>query len=461
VALGVLYLGALLGCKDLTGSQALPSGVNDPSFYHTPAGALGMRTAALYSIEQMLDGYVTDVGLLTDELTSSETNASQGILLLTGLNAGGSYDERILPELSASTQTEVSAGDYSNLQGVRANIAQALGALAAYDTSVADTGAVKVRRGELYALLGYDEILLADLFCSGVPLSTFDFGKDFTYHAGSTTAQVYQDAIVQEDSALALVGNHSSGAQVRNLALVLQGRALLNLGQYAQASQAVSAVPDQFQYQLAVKAGQVINQNGDTVPGGFILGNTVADREGFNGLPFVTGGDPRTVVIDQGLSSTGTHIFTPARYNLPGFNPFVVGDWIEARLIQSEAALQVGDTVTWLALLNQLRATATVVGQQGTLGTLSDPGSSPNDSARVALTFQERAYWLFLTGHRQGDMRRLLRQYRAIYTSQEHVYPTGQYTAPGNGVYGSDVTAAIPHIEEINPNYHGCKDRSP
>jgi hypothetical protein len=458
VALGVMCFSVLLGCKDLTGSQSLPAGVNDPSFYNTPAGALGMRTAALYNLEKILPGYITDAGLITDELTSSSIGASLGTLLQSGLPPGGSYDERILPEQSSG---DVADQDYGNLQGVRANIEQALGALAAYDTSVADTGTVKVRRGELYALLGYDEILLADLFCSGVPLSTFDFGKDFTYQPSSTRDQVYEDAIVQEDSALALAGSSSNGTQVRNVALVLQGRAWLDLGQYAKASQVVSAVPDQFQYQLAITGGKTVDQAGDSVPAGVISG-TVANREGLNGLPFALGGDPRTAVINQELSSTGATVYYPARYNQGVFNPFTVADWIEARLIQAEAALQARDTTTWLALLNQLRATATVVGQSAApLNQLSDPGSSSGDSARVALTFQERAYWLFLTGHRQGDLRRLLRQYKTIYKSQDQVYPTGPYTAPGTGVYGGDVTAAISNAEFTNPKYHGCIDRNP
>jgi len=89
---------------------------------------------------------------------------------------------------------------------------------------------------------------------------------------------------------------------------------------------------------------------------------------------------------------------------------------------------------------------------------LADPGS---DSARVRLTFQERAYWMFLTGHRQGDLRRLLRQYSKYYPNQNLVYPTGLYTAPGTGEYGSDVTAPIAVSENVNPQFHGCIDRNP
>ena len=54
---------------------------------------------------------------------------------------------------------------------------------------------------------------------------------------------------------------------------------------------------------------------------------------------------------------------------------------------------------------------------------LTDPGDA---KGRVALLFQERAEWLYLTGHRQGDLRRLLRQYPQYWPEQELVYPSGQ-----------------------------------
>ena len=40
------------------------------------------------------------------------------------------------------------------------------------------------------------------------------------------------------------------------------------------------------------------------------------------------------------------------------------------------------------------------------LGPLQDPGTP---DGRVDLLFHERAFWLYLTGHRQGDLRRLIR----------------------------------------------------
>ena len=43
-----------------------------------------------------------------------------------------------------------------------------------------------------------------------------------------------------------------------------------------------------------------------------------------------------------------------------------------------------------------------------TLAALADPGTP---AAREDLMFRERAFWLFGTGHRLGDMRRMIRQY--------------------------------------------------
>ncbi|HXC24486.1 MAG TPA: hypothetical protein VNU46_01125 [Gemmatimonadaceae bacterium] len=447
-ALGILCLGALLGCNDLTGSQALPAGTQAPAYFNTPTGAIGMWAAALYQVEQMLPTYIVDTGLLTDELESNQVGASPGLLINITVAVGGSLDERILPELSAGGGTSAD-NDYAALQAVRGGSAQALGALATYDTAVADTATVKVRRGELYALTGYVEILMADFFCSGVPLSTFDYQKNYTYHPSSTTDQVYQDAIAKEDSALALA---DTSMQVLNLARVLKGRALLDLDSIATAAQVVAAVPDSFQFQLAI---QWLNNGISTSIN--ILNNvaTVSDREGGNGLPFVSGGDPRTAVTSQGTSPTGAVLYFPNRYSPSGFSPFPVATGIEARLIQAEAALRTGDPTTWLTRLNHLRETAMVPGQMAALSDTTDPGT---DTARVSLTFQERAYWLFVSGHRVGDLRRLLRQYGR---PQYQVFPTGLYLAPGTGTYGTAVNAPISSLEYLNPDFHGCLDRNP
>ena len=478
--LGILLSGVvgLSGCKELTGSPGLPAGTPNPDVYANAAGAVGMRNAAVWQLEKTLIEYVTDAGLVTDELTNPATGASAG-LLLSQNGVRDALDERILPETG-----NVPAGGrdvYAGLQQVRGMTSQALGALAAYDTAKVDTATAKVLRGELYAFEGYTEILLADLFCSGVPLSTVDFGRDYTFAHSFTKEQVYRDAIFKLDTALTLAKASDS---VRYLALVLKGRAYLALGQYDSAATMVAPVPDSFQYQLVLgwNAQAVFpTQNGVNE-----LNNeaTVADREGGMGLPYLSSGDPRTAGSVAAVSTvTGNLLYFPNKYSAAlsgnGYAPFTVASGIEARLIEAEAQLQPASAPSgpWLATLNRLRQTAPIPGTQAPapdlLPQLTDPGAGLQPqvaaTARIDTLFTERAAWLFLDGHRQGDLRRLLRQYGGLppqgqgYTAfkdQSQVYPTGPYLAPGLGTYGSDVTVPISN-ESANPYYHGCLDRQP
>ena len=448
----------VVGCKDLTNDPGLPAGTPNPSFYSTADGAIGLRTAAIYDMNLAVPQYLVDAGLLSDELIDRSVGSS----FYTGSSFSGisgtvtdALDERLLPEGVTAPQGDGIAS-YAYLQSARGAANVALGALATYDTTAASRPQQRVMRGELYALEGYAEILLAEFFCSGVPLSTLDYQQDFTYGPSSTAAQVYTDANTKLDSALVLsVGTDS----VLNLARVLHGRAQLNLGNYAAAADDVALVPPTFQYRVTIQASSMsgpdlLNQRG-----------TVSDREGGNGLPFLSSGDPRTATTVRCQPPDSrcplVPLTMPAKYfsviTAAGYAPFVVADGIEAQLIQAEAQLQPASAPggPWLTTLNQLRESIGLVDT-------TDPGTA---AARVALLFHERAYWLFLTGHRQGDLRRLIRQYGSQpqfpeFRSDQQVYPTGLYPAPGTGRYGSDVTVPIPTTEYANPNYHGCRDRS-
>ena len=76
--------------------------------------------------------------------------------------------------------------------------------------------------------------------------------------------------------------------------------------------------------------------------------------------------------------------------------------------------------------------------------------------------FSERAFWLYGTAHRLGDMRRLVEGTasggygRAFNT----VYPSGTY--PKGGVFGQDRSLPVPIEEQNNPNFVECEfpDRS-
>ena len=485
VGLALVSLSGLSACKELAGNPGLPAGTPNPSSYNTAAGAVGLRNAAIFGFEQMLGTYVVEAGLLTDEFTDVQTGASAGLLLST-TGVKNPLDERLLPEGQGTTDGSVAS--YTLLQQVRGFANLALGALAAYDTAPADTAAAHVLRGEMYAVEGYSEVLLADLFCSGVPLSTVDYQRDITYHPSSTTVQVYQDALAKFDTALALGKGSDS---VVHLAQVGQGRAWLALGEYAVAADDVASVPTGFQYQMHIQpnATGLFNCAATLIYTGCVA--TVADREGTHGLPFLTSGDPRTAVVTliaanpQG-GGPFVPITMPAKYSAAqsgsGYAPFTVASGIEARLIEAEAQLRTSPSSgQWLTTLNALREDpnniARITNQTYTAGTplpdTTDPGLAISSdpaaagAARVALLFRERAFWLFADGHRQGDLRRLLRQYGLsgprypAFSDQARVYPSGSYLAPGEGQYGSDVTAPIPSAEAVNPLFHGCLDRNP
>jgi hypothetical protein len=180
---------------------------------------------------------------------------------------------------------------------------------------------------------------------------------------------------------------------------------------------------------------------------------TVADREGVNGIPYISSHDPRSAVV---VDTFYLRSF-PAKYQASlsgnGASPIVIASGIEARLIEAETQLQPADVPSgpWLQTLNNLR---------GTIG-LSDTTDPGDAEGRISLLFSERAYWLFLTGHRQGDLRRLLREYGSYpkFNDQSLVYPAGEYTASGTGVYGSDVVVPIPLAEYTNSLFHGCINR--
>jgi hypothetical protein len=449
-------LGVAVACSDLTGNQELPSGVRDPQAFRSADGAIALYNEAISSFEEIVktssDGSpqlvaatgafkeaVLTIGLFTDELhPTSLGGPSSWYLTFPNLQRNLALDARQLPE-SDEYQENIQAREvYIRLQTVRASTNLAIGALKTYAPNSSPA-----LRGHMYALQGYAELLLADLYCSGVPLSTLDFEKDYTYQSGSPSAQVYMHAAALFDTAIVLADSADS-SRIANLARVGLGRARLSLGQFTEAAQAVEPVEQMFSYQFPVTWKDIFD--------GFspVTGVNVSDREGSNGLPYITWNDPRTETITIGTTVHGKPLRFPAKYGTPqGFAPLTVASGIEAQLIRAEWMLREGNTTGWLTILNHLREAAN---DPRIPPTLEDPGDS---IGRIDLFFQERAAWLFLSGQRQNDLRRLIRQYGR---DQRAVYPNGQYPNVW-GHYGSAVNLPIPSDERLNPKFQGCIDR--
>lgn len=479
LALAIAAGCALASCspESLVGNAPLPPDVPDPAQTHTAAGAVEAYRGSLLLFRTAVGGdgssMVPVSAVLTDELRAGGlVQQNQGIV-----GDVMRVDSRFLPEYSGSGVDNATPfpvrSTYELLQKARGQAHESRGALIAYPPA----GSADLQ-GHLDAIEAYSDVYLADLFCSGIPLSTLDFGRDFTYQAGSSTEQVYQKAVALFDSALTLAVDSE---RVLNLARVGKGRALLALGNYADAATAVASVPDEFRYTLLYDQTLPPGTTNDFLNRSFAFLDfnvhqggptlvTMVDREGDNGLPFISSGDPRSAWVDEGTGSFG-RVIRPAKYDTLGGGPLVIASGVEARLIQAEAALKAG-SASWLTMLNTLRTDGAFDTQQdsadpsktdtlwhaGTggvagLGPLSDPGGV---DAQVDLLFSERGFWLFLTGTRQGDLRRLIREYGR---ETNHVYPSGAYPGAFN-TYGNDVTAPIEGAERIsNPLYTGCAGR--
>lgn len=305
--------------------------------------------------------------------------------------------------------------------------------------------------GQVLAYQGYIELFLAEQFCSGVPFSTIDYSGVVTYGAATSMTDTYNRAIAHFDSAATFA---TDSVRILNLAKVGKARALLGLGQYAAAAAAVAGVPTSFVHNLDINASVAGQTN--------VLQNNVQLR--FRGVPAVSKGggidwvgakDPRVPTTGPivGLDLLGTLIFQYNNYGSLGA-PVPIASGAEARMVEAEAALAANnnDASTtgsgWLGILNATRAGSPFAAQ---LPPLADPGSY---AARVDLLFRERAFWTFLTGHRMGDLRRLVRQYGRV---ADVVFPHGLYR--DNLPYGSEVNFMPPLSEAPNPKYTGCIDR--
>ena len=237
----------------------------------------------------------------------------------------------------------------------------------------------------------------------------------------SPTAQMLAAAGSSLDSA----STFATGTSFKYLAAVGKVRVLLNLGQFSQAATAVSGVPTSFKYQVFHSAVTSRQQNG-VFNATFSAGTryTVGTREGINGLDFLlTPADPRVPWTPSTRTEFDGSRNLPVEQKYPtNASTVTLADGIEARLVEAEARLNAatGGTQTdrdaMFALLNTLRAT----GLATAITPL--PASPTSQDAAVDLLFRERAFWLWLTGHRLGDLRRLVRQYGRPANS---VFPTG------------------------------------
>ncbi|HWA57237.1 MAG TPA: hypothetical protein VG692_08290 [Gemmatimonadales bacterium] len=398
----------------------------------TPEGAEARRAGAIRDFVFAKDG-------------DGSQNSTEGLLVLTGdmsdefqhsgfIPSTVEFDQRLLAVNNAGLE-EI----WSRLHRARVAAETAADAL----QRLAEDPSTNTGIPETLSLAGYTYLFFAEDFCSGVPYSSIQDGKVIPGGSVSTDSSLAL-AIARFDSALASPAA-AVDPDIQYLAQVGKARALLFRGQFAAAAAEVAAVPTTFAYHTEHAGSPLSLANavwvyGVSGPSGGSI--SMADAEGGNGLPFRAAADPRVPFFDTG--HTGLDQTTP-QYDILKYpdisSPVALADGIEARLIEAEAQLQSHDSTTMTATLNAIRAAYPDLG----LAPLAVPGSR---AAAENLLFQERAFWLYATGHRLADLRRLVRQYgRAANT----VYPEGAYLRGGS--YGTRVSFPVPTSEDQNPGF--------
>jgi hypothetical protein len=367
----------------------------------------------------------------------------EGMVNLSGLLADEYIHAETFPDRQGVDVRSIASGNGS-VKGVFFDLSQAraFADLASSRYNTFDQGTEG--HSEVLSLAGFSYLLFAEHFCSGVPFSTLtDDGID--YGQPQTRDEILTIALAKFDSALAFATDNQA-TDLANLARVGRARVLVNQGQFAQAATAVSAVPTDFSYAIEGSANSARQNNGVWMYTVNFFGFSVPDQEGTNGLAWRSANDPRVPWVNTG--EVGFDGETP--YFMQGKiqtkeSETVLASGVEARLIEAEAALQAGNNGAAMQTINALR-------QSAGLTALATPGTA---AARVDLLFRERGFWLYLTGHRLGDLRRLVRQYGR---SEASVFPTGNYHKGGE--YGSDVNFPVSSDERNNPNFEACLDRS-
>ena len=467
--LGALLLGAsaLAACDqdklltvptpDVVLPQDIASRAALPSAFASTVGDFQVAYAGGYgTLLEYNEGLAQITALMTDELLNAET-----------------YTSRIEIDRRATTNINTTALQiFQDAQRARATADLVAGRFREFDPT-------NPQRAEAQALAAFMYVMFAESYCNGVPTSRVLEDGTFEYGPPQSGTQLLTAAVAKFDSAITVAtAAGSAGSVALNLARIGKGRALLDLGQYAQAAAAVAAVPSSFLYEI--EHSETTGRQNNAFFGFNYLESrfTIADREGINGLPFVTLDDPRAPVFlaadlfgdayELGFDGSTPLYFTTKYRDYKSPTPLAIG--AEARLIEAEVALQSADVVTFLIKLNAARAGAptypadpeTTAPDRPKPAALTAADIPATAAGRLDLLFRERALALFLTGHRIGDLRRLTYQYGR---APETIWPTGPYQDDNpdkQGTnYGADVNLPIPQEESNNPQFAGqCINRS-
>jgi tetratricopeptide (TPR) repeat protein len=439
----------------------LPGALNDPIGRDALfAGALA-EFAVAYSGASIggggTEGVVMASGLLADEWVHSGTFPTRQEI-----------DQRSIDRRNG-TLLEF----FRNLQ--RARVAAAV-AGERLGEAAAEAGEADARVALLLTLEGFAIDFFGEQFCSGVPFSRANEAGELEFGEPTPLRDVFELAVARFDEAIA-VAEQAGDDRILNLARVGKGRALLNLGRWAEAEEAARPVPVGFEFLIEHSINSPRQENGVFALNAVVERWTGANFEGGEGgpfldavgdgegLPYLSAGDPRVQFFRAGRNvgfDRSTPLFQLLGYPVQGIElglsaPTPLATGIEARLIVAEAALNLDRPDEALEILNELRSDVEITDLNPLDGALPELEPLPQPGTQqglVDILFRERAFWLYATGHRLGDLRRLIRLYDR---PANRVFPEGPYFK--GGFYGEDTNFPIPFEEVNNLRFEECLSR--
>ena len=434
---------AATACDLTTLVKATDPDIIDTDAILSPSAANALRIGALGRFNASTTGGETMFlygGLFGDEFTTGDT-FTQRI----------ETDQRALTPENANITTA-----YRGLHTPRTSAIQAREALQVFASATP-----LWNFSEMYFVEAYMLNLTAEYFCNGQPISYIKNGET-QYGDPQSNAETFALALVKVDSGLAKLGSATgtNETRVRSSLQILRARILLNQGNFAAVQAAVASVPTNFVWFQEQSLSS-------RTPGVWSLINNqrryiVSNNEGPLGLNFGSANDPRvpTCIVGQpacaALALNTARPFDSGNTAVPNMlyqlvwpadaSSVALISGLQARLYEAEALNKTGDWPGALTILNALRAAPQGYGRTiAAMPALVDPGTA---DGRRDLIFREKAFWLFGTGHRYPDMRRMMRQYGM---TQNQVLPNGTWQigrAPG---YGTDLVFRTPTAETFNP----------
>jgi starch-binding outer membrane protein, SusD/RagB family len=462
VMLGGILAGGVVACD-----ASQPLKVKDPDVA-PPSAATGPSSLPFLQVGTLADFAVAVIGAADES-----NNGHEGIVNFGAIFTDEFLDEDTFPTRNmmntrdATAQNASLSAVFENLGAAHNDAQRALIQFNLYGQST-------VGQAEMNSIDGYVYIYVAEHFCSGVPFSIINIANgQVTNSPFLTTPQMFDTALARFHTAKTELASDtvdppSTVQQQVELATIGTARALLDLGQVTPAADTAATITDPtFQYLIFESTNTTRQENGTW---NYTLQNqsfSVGNAKNGTGLLFIgidstpQHGDPR---VPWALSPIPANNGNPILYDQlvypqPNSN-MVVGSYTEAQLIVAEGDLFAGNYAGALTIMNTLRANfASPVplpaGFPTTLGPL--PSAGANEKAQMLQLLSERAFWMYVTGHRLGDWRRVL---RPPYNGGLFSFVTSDVYPVGTGIMNI-LEFPTPQTTNPNPNYVACDPTQP